>query len=192
MSAAERKPGRLDDPSRKYVDIIERIEYVRNYMGLNKTKFSGEIGMKPQTYNNFIGSQGSKPNIELIHGIVNRFQVNPYWLLYGSGDVFADPELLTELGSTAGAGRAKGVAEGEAGVQKDSPVMKELKSSLDALEPVIQEAETRIREVEHSQVPLMNGLINVLTKYISVDPVGATREIKGLVNRLEARLKRIG
>jgi len=38
----------------------------------------------------------------------------------------------------------------------------------------------------------MNGLINVLTKYISVDPVGATREIKGLVNRLEARLKRIG
>ncbi len=44
--------------------------------------------MKPQTYNNYIGPQGTKPNIELVFGVIDRFNVNPDWLLTGSGDIF--------------------------------------------------------------------------------------------------------
>lgn len=67
----------------KFADIIERCEQVRRREGLNKTAFCGRIGIKPQTYNNFIGAQGSKPNVELLHGVVTQFGVNPLWLLTG-------------------------------------------------------------------------------------------------------------
>jgi transcriptional regulator with XRE-family HTH domain len=76
--------------SKRNEEIIQRIEYIRNYLGLNKSRFSTEIGLKPQTYNNFIGAQASKPSVELILGIVNRFGVNPGWLLNGSGAVFQE------------------------------------------------------------------------------------------------------
>ncbi len=74
--------------AQKFPEIIERIEYVRRYLSLNKSQFSERIGMKPQTYNNFIGQQASKPSIELIYGVVDRFSVNPYWLLTGTGEIF--------------------------------------------------------------------------------------------------------
>lgn len=63
--------------------IIDRVEEVRKALGLNKSQFSARISMKPQTYNNFIGAQGSKPNVELLVGIVRVFDVNPFWLLIG-------------------------------------------------------------------------------------------------------------
>ena len=43
----------------KFKEIISRVEEVRMKLGLNKTQFSSRIGMNPQTYNNFVGSQGS-------------------------------------------------------------------------------------------------------------------------------------
>jgi len=73
---------------RKFTDIIARAEEVRAKLGLNKSQFSHRIGMKPQTYNNFVGSQGSRPNMELFHGIVREFNVDPMWLLNGSGEPF--------------------------------------------------------------------------------------------------------
>ena len=76
---------------RKFSEIIERIEYVRRRLSLNKSRFSKGIGMMPQTYNNFIGAQGSKPSIELILGLVNVYHVNPYWLLNGTGEIFLEP-----------------------------------------------------------------------------------------------------
>lgn len=176
---------------RKFGDIIERIEYVRNYLGLNKSRFSGEIGMKPQTYNNFIGAQGSKPNIELVYGIVNRFQVNPHWLLNGGGEMFVEGP-----GAGGGGGDPTGSRVRESDESVGDPgrtaAARELQEQLKTLEPVIKETERRIREVERSQVPLMDGLIRIFSRYIAVDPVGATREIKGLVSRLDSRLKRIG
>ena len=74
----------------KYSEIIERVEYVRGRLSMNKSRFSARIGMKPQTYNNFIGPQGSKPNIGLLLGMLNVYLVNPYWLLDGTGEIFLD------------------------------------------------------------------------------------------------------
>jgi len=75
----------------KFIDIIHRAEEVRKSLRLNKAQFSARIGIKPQTYNNFVGSQGSKPNMELFDGIVRVFNVNPMWLLSGSGEAFLSP-----------------------------------------------------------------------------------------------------
>lgn len=69
-------------------DIIGRVEAVRKQLGHNKSRFSAEIGMKPQTYNNFIGAQGSKPNADLLLGCVTRFGVNAHWLLVGQEPMF--------------------------------------------------------------------------------------------------------
>ncbi len=71
-----------------YKDIVERAESVRKFLSMNKSRFSRRIGMKPQSYNNFTGAQGSKPNIELIYGLVNEYKVNPRWLLNGIGEMF--------------------------------------------------------------------------------------------------------
>ena len=77
--------------AQKFPEIIERVEYVRRYLSLNKSQFSQRIGMTPQTYNNFIGAQGSKPNIELLYGLFNVYHVNPMWLLNGIGAIFLTP-----------------------------------------------------------------------------------------------------
>ena len=73
---------------KKFSEIIERVEYVRKLFALNKSQFSKSINMKPQSYNNFIGSQGSRPNIELIYGVVSEYKINPGWLLQGTGEIF--------------------------------------------------------------------------------------------------------
>ena len=75
---------------RKFSEIIQRVEYVRSRLSMNKSKFCTAFGMKPQSYNNFIEPQGSKPNIELLLGMLNVYHVNPYWLLDGIGDVFLE------------------------------------------------------------------------------------------------------
>ena len=67
----------------KFREIIDRIEQRRIDLGLNKSKFVKAFGMKPQSYNNFIGAQGSKPNIELILGVVNEYGMDPMYLLNG-------------------------------------------------------------------------------------------------------------
>lgn len=65
--------------------IIERVEQVRQGHRLNKSDFARRLGLKPQTYNNFIGAQGSKPSAALIVGLLRAFpDVRPRWLLLGS------------------------------------------------------------------------------------------------------------
>jgi DNA-binding XRE family transcriptional regulator len=97
--------------AQKFEDIIHRVEVVRRTLGLNKSRFSARVGLKPQTYNNFVGSQGSKPNVELIYGIVRAFNVNPMWLLNGTGPTFRGndgaawphflPSTMTQAGDTS-------------------------------------------------------------------------------------------
>jgi DNA-binding XRE family transcriptional regulator len=80
----------MDSPNRRFGDVIARVEKVRHLRGLSKSAFAASVGLKPQTYNNFTGSQGSKPNIELISGLVHQFHVNPYWLLVGTGSIYLE------------------------------------------------------------------------------------------------------
>ena len=90
----------------KYPEIIERIEYVRQYLGMNKKEFCGRFGMQPQTYLNYIGPQGSDPSVELLLGVINEYHVNPTWLLLGTGEIFVKPPPgWATLTSLQGGGR---------------------------------------------------------------------------------------
>lgn len=68
--------------------IIDRVDEIRFFIGLNKTEFCKRFRMTPQTYNNFLGKQGSKPSIELILGVCNVYHVDPLWLMTGKGTVW--------------------------------------------------------------------------------------------------------
>jgi hypothetical protein len=175
----------LQVPLRKFPDIIERIEYVRTHLGLNKSRFSSEIGMKPQTYNNFIGAQGSKPNVELLLGIVTRFGVNPVWLFTGTGPMFMDTR-----GSPGQAPTTHQVNEptvygsgGPAGHVVDS-----LKAELASLEPLLRKVESEIRRLETTQPPLLDRLNIVMRRYLEFDPANATAELSATLERIEKRL----
>ena len=74
----------------KRSEIIARIEDMRHDLKLSKSKFCAAFGMSAQTYNNFVGTQGSKPNIELLMGVVEAYRAHDRagalaWILWGDG-----------------------------------------------------------------------------------------------------------
>lgn len=89
------------------VETIERIEHVRGVLNRNKSQFCTAFGMRPQTFNNFIGAQGSKPSVDLIRGVSRAYNVSPEWLLFGTGPMFKGgqmPEPVKTPGIPAGTG----------------------------------------------------------------------------------------
>lgn len=175
---------------RKFKDIIDRIEYLRDYLGLNKSRFSGEIGMKPQTYNNFIGAQGSKPNIELITGIVNKFGVNPMWLLNGSGSMFLSQE---ERGGAFQYAPAMfgAVREGKAEARGVTPERAEqVRAEIETVEPLLEQVEGHIKSVEQQQLPAISRILALLKRYYDADPLAAVQELRETLRRIEKRTAR--
>lgn len=173
--------------SKKFSEIVERIEYVRNYLGLNKSRFSAEIGLKPQTYNNFIGSQGSKPSVDLILGIVDRFGANPNWILNGKGPVFLElpPEQEQRLRPPAGTEsigwRAAHVAEGPGAHEAAG----ELAQRFAGLESRVREMERRMEWVQGGALPLVREIVDLLRRLHEQDPDAAERAGREVRGRLE-------
>lgn len=180
---------------KKFADIIERIEYLRNLLSLNKSRFSADIGMKPQTYNNFIGAQGSKPNVELIHGIVNRYGANPMWLLNGSGPIFLDESKSAEFlgrGGGYGAGLPRLDAVHEDAVAFATPpspaAIEAVRTELRAMAPVLQKAETELRHLEDARLSVLDRGFALLRRYYEVDPVAAIGALRGVLEQVERSL----
>ncbi len=149
---------------RKFKEVVERTEEVRKMLGLNKSQFSKKIGMKPQTYNNYIGQQGSKPNIELISGIVEKFNVNPLWLLRGEGAV-TRPEGNEPQGAAT--------------------------SSLTPLQVRIAEIEESVRDLqERMPAPMptaeatIRDAVNIVKRWFAADPDTTLRELRALLTDL--------
>ena len=180
---------------RKGTDIIERIEYIRNYLGLNKSRFSSEIGLKPQTYNNFIGAQSSKPSVELILGIENRFGVNPNWILNGKPPVFQEwtPEQERRLG--AGMPLASGSGWGPHGAEPtDRPGRpgepEDLERKVEQLADSVRTLERRLDAVEGGIAPDLRDLSDLLVKLQKSDPATVENEIETLKVRLQQLIDR--
>jgi transcriptional regulator with XRE-family HTH domain len=172
---------------RKFPEIIERIEYTRTHLGLNKSRFSAEIGMKPQTYNNFIGSQGSKPNVELIYGIVSRFGVNPIWLFTGSGQMFMDSRGGIPT-ATRGQVAETGAVSGYGASDSASRLVEDLKQELMAIEPLLRKVESEIKKIEGTHAPLLDRVVSVVKRYLELEPTKAAEEIKAMLARMEQQL----
>jgi len=172
---------------RKFPEIIERIEYTRTHLGLNKSRFSAEIGMKPQTYNNFIGSQGSKPNVELIYGIVTRFGVNPIWLFTGSGPMFMDSRGGTPAGVRPQVAEAA-PAGAYSGPDSATRLVEDLKQELLAIEPLLRKVESEIKKIDGSHAPLLDRVVAVMRRYLELEPAKAADDIKDMLARMEQAL----
>ena len=177
---------------KKGADIIERIEYIRNYLGLNKSRFSSEIGLKPQTYNNFIGAQGSKPSVELILGIVNRFGVNPNWILNGKTPVFQEwtPEQERRLGvgMPAPSGSEWGPYVAEPSGKLGEP--EEIERKVMQLEDSIRALERRLDAVEGGIAPQLREISDLLVNLQQSDPAEVENEIESLKVRLRKLIDR--
>lgn len=182
VSGEHRAPiPRSERALRKFTDIIERVEQVRTHLGLNKSRFSAEIGMKPQTYNNFIGSQGSKPNVELLHGIVTRFSANPMWVFTGQGPMFLEGR------GGYGTGR-HGTATSMAEMGSRGSDAAQLSQELAAIEPLLRKVEEQIKRLEGGQFPLLERVYTVMKRYIELHPAEAAEELKSLLARIEQRI----
>lgn len=181
---------------KKFADIIERIEYLRNLLNLNKSRFSADIGMKPQTYNNFIGAQGSKPNVELIFGIVNQFGVNPMWLLNGTGPIFSDESKSAHYLGRSPAYRAEAAAgliavHDERAAYASPPSrakLDALRTEIKAIEPVLHKAQAQLQHMEQARLNVLDRSIALLRRYYEVDPAGIVGELRNVLQQIEQRL----
>ena len=120
---------------------------------------------------------------------MNRYGVNPTWLLNGEGDVFTEEGRLTH----AIGGVPLHVADGDGNTlaRKYSDSLNDLQLQLKSLDPVLSQAENRIRELESGQQPLIEGLTKIMEKYLEIDPVGANREIRIFIQKLDLRLQKL-
>lgn len=178
----------------KFADIIERIEYVRHILRMSKNKFSKEIEMKPQTYNNFIGIQGSKPNVELIHGLVNRFGVHPMWILNGQGEVFLRGSETTGLTLEPYLQEyqiesfAPSVREESFPLPKDMKTQEKLKQEYQRMEPLLKDLDTQIYRLERDQLPTLERMFHLLQRFFRHDPLATTEEMKQMLKRIHERI----
>ena len=178
--------------STKSAEIIERIEYIRNYLRLNKSRFSTEIGLKPQTYNNFIGSQGSKPSVDLILGTVNRFGASPNWILNGRGSVFQEWSSEQEqrmrpagdMGTWAGQLSDQSLAAPGFEQQRVDILQK-----LNSLEERTRENERRLEAIEGSRFPLLREFRSLLMQLLDLDPAKAEEMATEMVAKLKNTVK---
>ena len=83
LSGDIRNPPEPKDKAEACEAIIARVEVKRQQLGLNKSKFATGMGMTPQTYNNFVGQQGTKPSIDLLLGVVEVYGMDSTFLLTG-------------------------------------------------------------------------------------------------------------
>jgi len=168
---------------RRFNEIIVRIEQVRGYLGLNRSKFCRSIGMSPQTYNNFIGPQGTKPNIQLLHGVVTRFGVNPMWLFTGTGNMFlpgyGERPALRSIAT-------RGVAEIGSYTADAMPL--EEHEGLAALLPMLRRIEATLQGMDGRHTPLLNRFTDVFKRYLQLHPEAAEKEILSFLEVMERRL----
>lgn len=76
--------------------IINRIIEIRKHLKLNQTEFGKSIGVSRDVIGNIeLGRVEPKPL--LLQQIVKEYNVDPYWLETGEGDMFLEKDDLTAL-----------------------------------------------------------------------------------------------
>ena len=77
-------------------NIITRIKFVRKELKLSQTEFAEKLGYGRGVIENIeLGRVAPKPL--LLHQIVKEFNVDPYWLETGEGDMFLPMDTEDEL-----------------------------------------------------------------------------------------------
>lgn len=70
------------------MDIIERIQEIINYEGLNVSSFAKKIGVVDQSIRGIVVQRRNKPGYEIISKIIQTFDwINAEWLITGKGEM---------------------------------------------------------------------------------------------------------
>ncbi len=69
--------------------IADRVKKIRKILDLTNETLSSRLGIGKATLSN-IETGVSKPCHDFFYAIVQVFNVNPYYLLFGQGDMFSD------------------------------------------------------------------------------------------------------
>src|SRR5574341_2331473 len=77
--------------------VTERIEEIRQHLGLSKLAFCDRIGFSYSNYSQITGTRGYKPNVELVYDVIRRTGCNPRWLLMGEGPMLSDEGMAESL-----------------------------------------------------------------------------------------------
>lgn len=80
--------------SKKYHKMVtktDRLEQIRGRLGLNKTEFADAMGVSNRYYYNILSGAGSgNLRLEHLESLLQRFKVNPAWVLTGEGEMFLE------------------------------------------------------------------------------------------------------
>ena len=98
----------------------ERIEKVKDTLGLTARQFAAEIRVQPGTISNIMAGRNN-PSLEVMKRIMDRYPtLNPEWLIAGRGEMWR-----TEPGKEPGLfdGQAPDPKEKKVRIQKEEPQM---------------------------------------------------------------------
>ncbi len=172
----------------KFPEIIGRVEHVRKHLKLNKSGFAGNMGIKPQTYNNFVGFQKSKPNIELLHGLYSVYQVNPVWLLNGKGSMFVHGGYS---GNKPDSGYSTpdlpAMALHEPSVEAGVDERWEAQARGQRLSMNLSQMEMQMRRMEKDNLAPIDYLIAYVKRFYQLHPTDVAKEMQDLLTRLTER-----
>jgi transcriptional regulator with XRE-family HTH domain len=71
--------------------FAERLKLTRETLKLKQKEFAARLNISAASYSE-IESGKYKPNYEFIYNLAKEFNVNLYYLLFGKGDMFLEPD----------------------------------------------------------------------------------------------------
>lgn len=76
------------------MDIIERLQEIIDYEGLNVSSFAKRIGVADQTIRGIVVQKRNKPGFDLLAKVTQTFNwINAEWLLTGEGEMIKAKEF---------------------------------------------------------------------------------------------------
>lgn len=71
------------------VVFTARLKSLESALGSTRKVIAERLDIRPQTLKSYIDG-AALPNAKVLASIISEFSVNPYWLLFGSGEMFAN------------------------------------------------------------------------------------------------------
>ena len=105
----------------------ERVGTVRAHFGLSQTVMAQRLGLSLRAYQNYERGEREIP-VALVHALYAEFQVDPVWLLTGTGSMMLSEDQRKRLDQTLLDRVIEAVEQFEAGLKK--PLSVEHKSRL--------------------------------------------------------------
>ena len=78
--------------------FAERLKLTRETLKLKQKEFAARLNISAASYSE-IESGKYKPNYEFIYNLAKEFNVNLYYLLFGKGDMFLEPDRFIGTGA---------------------------------------------------------------------------------------------